>query len=348
MTNVRKIISLIETGSNYFLLKNPGSSKVQIMILNDKPSSFLIPTNNKTFVAVCPFKASVPLLYEVISHLDVSAEDFASTFGESNAPLESTSVIKTTTPHEYIESVKKGLDLINNSSIDKIVLAQTQWLEKQIVNPLSVYSSICTTPETYVYNLNIGGENWMGASPELFLKSDYQHCETVALAGTRLDDLSNVDWGEKEKQEQSIVGSFLVNEFSKLDFLNITVEPTFTKKIGQIEHICNPVKAEVPEGIDWHKVLNVLHPTPALAGYPKPKAIEYIDELESFDRSLYGGYIGIITQSVFEFFVNIRCARLTSNGVQFFAGAGINKDSIPEKEWEETQNKLSVMKRYFN
>jgi len=101
----------------------------------------------------------------------------------------------------------------------------------------------------------------------------------------------------------------------------------------------------VPSNISWGNVVSHLHPTPALAGYPKMKAMRFISNTESFNRELFGGYMGIVSSQSIELFVNIRCAKLGKSKADIFAGAGLNSSSIPIKEWEETNSKLDVIKK---
>ncbi|PRO47831.1 chorismate-binding protein, partial [Cronobacter sakazakii] len=110
-------------------------------------------------------------------------------------------------------------------------------------------------------------------------------------------------------------------------------------------HLATPVEGETRFADDNALSLAcLLHPTPALSGYPHEAAKAYIAELEPFDRELFGGIVGWCdADGNGEWAVTIRCARLRENQVRLFAGAGIVPASDPASEWRETGVKLSTM-----
>lgn len=329
----------ISDNQNYFCLKSPSSPMVTIYGLNTTP----IEKSTHASVLVCPFDAITPTYWPVIHTWKCTIPEVSHLpFPE---PVEvQASNHSDTTPQQYQANVKMALDHINQNTFEKVVLAQSSVLKVNKLDVPAAFAKACNLPDSYAYLLKVGKELWIGASPELFLKSDYNTCETVALAGTRLTSNQISTWGEKEIMEQSVVATFIVDAFKKSGLTDVEVGEQFTKSLGHIQHICNPVKAQLPQNINWASLISSLQPTPALAGYPKLKALAFIKQSESFSRKLYGGFLGIMDIESVDLFVNIRCAQLFKNGAQLFAGAGINKDSIPENEWKETQNKLEVMR----
>ena len=99
------------------------------------------------------------------------------------------------------------------------------------------------------------------------------------------------------------------------------------------------------------EVVSVLHPTPAVCGFPMQKAKKFIFENEGYDRSYYTGFLGelnikgdYINKPKSDLFVNLRCMQVVKNMAHIYVGCGITKDSIPEKEFLETVNKSMTMK----
>jgi isochorismate synthase len=95
----------------------------------------------------------------------------------------------------------------------------------------------------------------------------------------------------------------------------------------------------------------LLHPTPAVGGFPKLNAINFINENEGYNREYYSGYLGEINYNdnfATDLYVNLRCMQIQKNNDNFqahlYTGCGITKDSIPEKEWFETVNKAMTLK----
>lgn len=97
------------------------------------------------------------------------------------------------------------------------------------------------------------------------------------------------------------------------------------------------------------KLINALHPTPAVCGLPKAVAEAFILQNENYDRSYYSGYLGELNLNErTSLFVNLRCVELENNLASIYVGGGITADSIPENEWEETVSKAEVMKKVLS
>jgi isochorismate synthase len=88
-----------------------------------------------------------------------------------------------------------------------------------------------------------------------------------------------------------------------------------------------------------------LHPTPALCGLPKNEAFRLIKEEEGFSRQLYGGFLGPVSGNDFQFFVNIRCMKMSREETFLYLGGGLTRESVEEKEWEETRLKARTLLR---
>jgi anthranilate synthase component 1 len=91
--------------------------------------------------------------------------------------------------------------------------------------------------------------------------------------------------------------------------------------------------------------LRATFPAGTMTGAPKVRAMEIIDELEPERRAAYAGAIGYIAAGArrMDLAITIRTC-LISNGVASVqAGAGIVYDSVPEREWEETENKARAL-----
>jgi isochorismate synthase len=91
-------------------------------------------------------------------------------------------------------------------------------------------------------------------------------------------------------------------------------------------------------------MLQLLHPTSAVAGMPLEASLEFLKQNEGYDREFYAGYLGPINfDNNIHIFVNLRCMKLLDNQALLFAGAGITIDSVPEKEREETEIKFKTL-----
>ena len=86
-----------------------------------------------------------------------------------------------------------------------------------------------------------------------------------------------------------------------------------------------------------------MHPTPAVGGMPKEKAIAFISENEGYDREFYTGFFGPVSREDYQLFVNLRCAQWTKEAVFLYSGAGITSSSDPTLEWVEILKKMKTL-----
>ena len=184
---------------------------------------------------------------------------------------------------------------------------------------------------------------WFGASPEQLISSEGQRFTTMALAATQLAKTSIPRWTKKEKDEQELVVQQIEKDLLQHYAQNeVKKGETHSRKAGHLVHLCtNFIFPKNKNHIG--EIVKSLHPTPAVGGIPKKEALTFISQYEGYNRSFYTGFFGPISNDSIQLFVNLRCAQYFSNKVLMYAGAGITKDSDPQKEWEETQRKLKTI-----
>ena len=96
------------------------------------------------------------------------------------------------------------------------------------------------------------------------------------------------------------------------------------------------------------QMLELLHPTSAVCGMPKEPSKQFIMENEGFDRGYFSGFLGPVhVGKETNIFVNLRCMKLLPQQAILYAGAGIIANSIPEKEWNETEIKMQTLLKVF-
>ncbi|WP_348822940.1 isochorismate synthase [Flavobacterium aestuarii] len=252
--------------------------------------------------------------------------------------------------------VAKGIKAIQNEEFKKVVLSRRETVVLSDFDLVKVFQKLVQLyPATFVYcffHPKIG--IWMGATPEQLLKADNDMFKTMALAGTQKDTgFEIVTWKDKEKQEQQFVADFIVSELNKVSESILVSEP-YSMKAGSIWHIKTDISGRLTSVQNLKEVINLLHPTPAVCGLPKEKAKQYILDNENYERTFYSGYLGELNRSSVsdktssDLFVNLRSMQIKDGKAILYMGCGITKDSIPEKEWEESVNKSMTMKRVLN
>ncbi|MFQ5637244.1 MAG: isochorismate synthase [bacterium] len=266
------------------------------------------------------------------------------------------SVSSETTKQQYCLSVENAVEKIRNAQFEKVVLARRLDLHLPFeFEPLHLFRLLCRNyPNAFVSLVSIPGlGTWLGASPELLLSLTETQLVTVSLAGTQIPvSNSPVVWGEKELEEQAIVSDYIRDCFVKQSITGFTEIGPETMKIGELLHLRTKFCLRLSRNHGKQvasRLLTALHPTPAVCGVPKTESLDFIRECEAFEREFYAGYLGPVNLcSQTHLFVNLRCLQLQQQSAFLYAGAGITKDSVPEKEWLETELKLNSLKRFLS
>jgi len=240
--------------------------------------------------------------------------------------------------------VSDGITAIRKGDFDKVVLSRKIVLKEPIAIIDSFENLISTYPTAFRYlffHPKVG--LWMGATPEQLVKINQSQFETVALAGTQLYS-ENVIWATKEIEEQQFVTDFIIAKVK--DKVNkLIVTDAKTVKAGNLAHLKSFISGELTLDLQVTDLIKTLHPTPAVCGLPKEKAIDFILKNEDYNRKYYAGFLGEFNKNnQTDLFVNLRCLEVENDVVNIYVGCGITKDSNPEKEFIETENKSMTMR----
>ncbi len=285
----------------------------------------------------------------------------------SRMSMEQTDFIKIIQPKAEFQSidassfeskVELAIDEIRKGSLEKIVLSR--FLDVALSKDFSSWNFFKNISKAYPnafcsISFIPGKGLWMGATPELLISDNDKGFKTIALAGTKkLDEakqLKEVAWTHKEIQEQAFVSRYIINCFKKLRLREFHEHGPKTIRSGTLTHLKTEFEVkyeELPFDQLASQMLELLHPTSAVCGMPIQVAKDWIDQVESYDRSFYAGFLGPVNfDGSTELYVNLRCIKIENGRARLYAGAGITEDSIPSKELEETQFKMEVMKRFL-
>lgn len=246
------------------------------------------------------------------------------------------------TGREYYLQAHELLNGINLLQMEKAVFSRVKAvtfdskLSEQLMNELCL-----TYPDALVYLIsdeNLG--TWIGASPEILLEAHKGYVFTTSLAGTKKKEEDQ--WTSKEIHEQEIVTDYLVNLLEKSGLKSIETEGPYDYQAGPVIHLKTDISAELKATSVWN-LMREIHPSPAVSGFPKEQAIGLIQSIEPHKRELYTGIIGENSKNDSKFYVNLRCAQITKDTIYLYLGGGFTKDSIPEQEWIETENKSKTL-----
>ena len=257
--------------------------------------------------------------------------------------------------NDYLTLVKKSVETIKTGVLEKVVPSRFKEFElPEEFDVIKIFHKLCDAYPDAMVSLVSSEETgtWLGATPELIVSLDEQsQFRTAAVAGTKLPrpgmDLKSVAWTEKEIEEQALVSRYIVNCFNKIRLTDYEEHGPRTSVAGNLLHLKTEYNVDL-KAVDFPQLgsvmLDLLHPTSAVCGMPLEKAQEFLKAHEGYDRQFYSGYLGPVNfKNESHMFVNLRCLQLFPKKAIVYAGAGVTIDSIPEKEWEETEMKFDTL-----
>lgn len=251
----------------------------------------------------------------------------------------------------YVRKIRRQ---IRKGNFKKIVAARVVKKRKpQNFSATAFFENLCAKyPNAFVslvYTAEYG--LWIGASPEILLEVNASGFKTYSLAGTKANTQwnSNTAWGEKEKEEQEIVTRYITGAFASVTKSPAKITGPETVEAGNLLHLRTTFLYDSIPHFNWQKIVEHLHPTPAVGGLPRQPSIEYILAHEKFERGFYSGYLGPVNlDEEINLFVNLRCMKVLKNKLALFVGCGITADSKPSREWTETKIKTQTLLGVLN
>lgn len=255
-------------------------------------------------------------------------------------------------PQGYQDAVRGGLSRIADGEVSKVVLARD--LTGSIPGGSDLRRLVRALSTGYPDTWTFAVDGLIGASPETLVTVDDGTVTARVLAGTigrgadpDADTLASSALASSTKdldEHQYAVQSVLTVLRPHTRALAASEQP-FLLKLPNLFHLATDVEAELSDGESALNLVDVLHPTAAVAGTPTAAAIRAIRDLEPFDRGRYAGPVGWVDgEGNGEWAIALRCAQFTSAGdavgVTAYAGAGIVAGSDPETELLETRVKF--------
>ncbi|MES2538732.1 MAG: anthranilate synthase component I [Pseudomonadota bacterium] len=289
------------------------------------------------------------------------------------APVTSASVrtdtIREFSKQDYLKAVGQAKEYIMAGDLMQVQIGQR--IKKPYVDsPLSLYRALRSlNPSPYMYFYNFGDMQIVGASPEILVRNETITTTTTAqdgsnkkvtirpLAGTRprgstpeLDAALAKELlaDPKEVAEHVMLIDLARNDIGRIaETGSVKVTDKFViEKYSHVQHIVSNVEGTLKPDMSNLDVLKATFPAGTLSGAPKVRAMEIIDELELTKRGIYGGACGYLSfGGEMDLAIAIRTGVLKDGMLYVQAAAGIVADSVPEMEWQETENKARAVLR---
>lgn len=201
----------------------------------------------------------------------------------------------------------------------------------------------------YGYGMNVGGEGFGGATPELLLSLRKGRMHTMALAGTAArEDESVFAVDQKEIREHEYVVSQLVSQLREVGM--VRRESRRVMQLEKMVHFHTPLYAELYRNEDAKWLVEVMHPTPALG--PLPRSAENLADLIRWRDELgcprhFGAPFGLWDSGYFHCVVAIRGLHWGGGQVRLPSGCGVIDQSRLLNEWRELRLKRESVKTAF-
>lgn len=265
------------------------------------------------------------------------------------------------TPEKFGEMVRTVQGHIREGDIFQTVISN-RFQAPFSGSLLNVYRKLRTiNPSPYMVYMRLEDMEIACSSPETLVSLRDGEVSVFPLAGTCPRGNSEKEDAaleaallkdEKELAEHDMLVDLARNDVGRVSsFGTVRVsEYRQIKRFSHVSHISSHITGTLRAGMDAMDVIGAALPAGTLSGAPKKRACEIIDRVEGLKRGVYGGAIGYMDfAGNMDMCIGIRMAVLKENTVYVQSGAGIVADSVPEKEYAETQNKaLAVMKALKN
>jgi len=353
---------LIDEDISFAIYRLPDDTTIHFILQNNHSSNRIkniADIGKEAGFVICPFipAESMPI---VLIRPDIHLKGMEQVYRYINeflpepktAEKESNIVVP---PENNFEIYKRNFQTfhaaLENKTLEKIVLSRNaeykydehfsveQTFRQAVEKYPNAFVYLCHTPQS---------GTWLGCSPELLLSFKDGQGHTVALAGTKHVQKEDAKWDDKNLHEQEVVSKYIRQQLKNqnIHFAESTVHSVIA---GNVAHLKTEFNFHLSSQNEMGKLLQALHPTPAVCGFPKEKALDFIAANEGYDRRYYAGFVGMVNiDDHTSLYVNLRCMEVLANSLKLYAGGGLLATSDLETEWQETGYKLQTILSIIN
>ena len=257
---------------------------------------------------------------------------------------------------EYFEkAVEKAKEYVASGDIFQVVLSKRYGLRIK-GDLIEFYRALRRiNPSPYMYFFKAGTRQIVGSSPEMLVRVDNRVVETFPIAGTRPNVENPVEnrrlakellADPKERAEHVMLVDLARNDVGKISKFGSVRVPEFMEvhRYSHVQHIVSRVTGNLKENCECYDALRAVFPAGTVSGAPKVRAMEIIEELEPSRRGPYAGAVGYFSYNGnADFAITIRTLFADKEKAYIQVGAGIVADSVPEREWFETDHKAEAL-----
>jgi isochorismate synthase len=258
-------------------------------------------------------------------------------------------------PSAWRDSVARLAGAVGRGRLDKVVLARAvDLLADERIDVVAVLDRLRgSAPESTTFAFRRDGRVFLGATPERLVRLEGTAFRSVAMAGSAprtgeaardAELAADLLRSDKEREEHDVVVTMLREA---LDPIAVDLDVTPTPRVEayrHVQHLVTSVEGHLRSPSSLLALAARLHPTPAVGGAPRDLALELVGEEEPMERGWYAGPVGWVdARGNGELVVALRSGVVDGPRATLFAGCGIMADSDPDREWEESENKLRAL-----
>lgn len=259
-------------------------------------------------------------------------------------------------PARFLEAIRKAKEHIYAGDIFQVVPSYR--FREKITRPAFLFYRRLrqVNPSPYMFYYNFGTVKLVGASPEMLVKVAKDTVWTYPIAGTRKRGRTEEEDAalaadlladEKERAEHAMLVDLARNDLGRISVPGTVRVPKLmaVERFSHVSHMVSSVVGKIAPSYAPMDVLRAAFPAGTVSGAPKLRAMEIIHDLEDAPRGFYAGTVGYMDfRGNMDMCITLRTMCIENDDTAVIrSGAGIVKDSVPEKEYLEILQKSKAL-----
>ena len=296
------------------------------------------------------FSAAASKIDTLVERLSTTSHGLALADIDTSGPLEN-DYPSNFTKQGFEEAVNQCVEYIRAGDIFQVVISQ-RFEASLSGDPFELYRTLrVVNPSPFMFYVRMPSCSLVGSSPEVMVRVQNGEVTVRPLAGTRprgADQAEDDRLAEelladpKERAEHVMLVDLGRNDVGRVAQYG-TVELSdvmVIERYSHVMHITSNVTGQLRDGQDAFDAMAACLPAGTVSGAPKVRAMEIIDELEPHRRGPYAGAVGYLDfAGDMDTCIALRTVVVHNDTAYVQAGAGLVADSVPDTEYQETQNK---------
>ncbi len=260
----------------------------------------------------------------------------------------------------YRRAVSEAVDTIRAGTLEKVILSRRVPVPGAIDLPATYLAGRRANDPVRSFVVRQGNWEAAGFSPEIVATVTADGIAvTQPLAGTRAlvgeAELDRARREELSRDPKEVYEHAISVRRSATELAEVCVPGTVrvgdfmsVRDRGSVQHLGSEVTGRLRPGTDCWAAFSVLFPAVTASGIPKAEACRLIDRVEPGNRGLYSGAVLTVdSEGALDAALVLRSVFRQEGRTWLRAGAGIVPQSDPERELEETREKLRSVSRFL-